>query len=38
VVLVEKDVIAGYFSLICSELPESCLQGNVVYMRRVVSM
>jgi hypothetical protein len=35
---VEKDVIAGYLALICSELPESCLHGDVAYMRRVISM
>lgn len=36
--LVEKDVITEYFTRICSELPASCLQGNVAYMRRVVTM
>lgn len=36
--LVEKDVITEYFTRICSELPTSCVQGNVAYMRRVVTM
>jgi hypothetical protein len=38
VTLVEKDVVTGYLELICSELPPSCLQGNVSYMRKVISM
>lgn len=36
--LVEKDVVSGYLALLCEGLPDSCLQGNVTYMRRVITM